>query len=280
MKTILRIGEFSKLNNISIRTLRFYDKIGLLRPYQIDEETNYRYYHLNQSSIVDAIQYLRQLDFSLEDIKKILSDKTSPHLHQLIENRYQELLQEKEALEHRIAEIDAFRKGALLYTEHKSSRELAIVTMPERFIWTFELSRNIYQMTNEEYEIYLRYLKQEIFSHNPFYEHFGKIGSLMQAEQFRQQNWVSTQFVLFHNPYFQSPQIQKVTLAAGQYAISYCYSFEEEISQLPLFFKALEAKGLKPTGPYICEVVHEQPNLLEQQRNMFIKMQVAVQEKK
>ena len=75
MKKILRIGEFSQINQISIQTLRFYDQIGLLKPYKVDPETNYRYYHINQSSLVDSIQYLRQLNFSLEDIKEILSDK-------------------------------------------------------------------------------------------------------------------------------------------------------------------------------------------------------------
>ncbi|MGT2715230.1 MerR family transcriptional regulator [Streptococcus respiraculi] len=276
MKKILRIGEFSTINNISIRTLRFYDQIGLLKPYEIDPETNYRYYHLNQSSIVDAIQYLRQLDFSLEDIKEILSSKSNPHLHQLIEERYQALLGEKEALEHRIAEIDAFRSGALLYTEHKTSKELEIVSMPERTIWTFDLPYNIYQMTNEEYEHYLRYLKQEIFSQNPFYEHFGKVGSLMQVEQFQKQEWISTQFVLLHNPYLHSPLIKKVVLEAGLYAISYCASFEEEIARLPHFFQSLKEQHLTPIGPYICEVVHEQPSLSKPERDMFIKMQVAI----
>ncbi|MER0122505.1 helix-turn-helix domain-containing protein [Streptococcus sp. ZJ93] len=277
MKNILRIGEFSKINSISIRTLRFYDQIGLLHPYHIDPETNYRYYHIKQSSIVDSIQYLRQLDFSLEDIKEILSNKSSPHLHQLIEDRYQDLLREKKALEHRIAEIEVFRSGALLYTEHKTSKDLEIEILPERNIWTFDLPKNIYQMNQEEYELYLRYLKQEIFSQNPFYEHFGKVGSLMQLEDFSNQQWISTQFALLYNPYLHSPAVKEVTLAAGSYAVSYCSSFEEEITRLPLFFKSLIAEQLTPIGPYICEVIHEQPNLFEQERDMFIKMQVAIQ---
>ena len=95
MKDILRIGEFSKLNNIPIRTLRFYDQIGLLKPYQVDPETNYRSYHIEQSSLVDAIQYLRQLDFSLEEIKEILSDIENSHLHKLIIDKYQQLIEEQ-----------------------------------------------------------------------------------------------------------------------------------------------------------------------------------------
>lgn len=122
MKKILRIGEFSQINQISIQTLRFYDQIGLLKPYKVDPETNYRYYHINQSSLVDSIQYLRQLNFSLEDIKEILSDKDHFQLHQLIEERYQRLLEEKENLEKQIQEIEIFRSGAVSMAKNRASK--------------------------------------------------------------------------------------------------------------------------------------------------------------
>lgn len=152
MKKILRIGEFSQINQISIQTLRFYDQIGLLKPYKVDPETNYRYYHINQSSLVDSIQYLRQLNFSLEDIKEILSDKDHFQLHQLIEERYQRLLEEKKNLEKQIQEIEIFRSGARIYGEKQSEQELEILTFPERQLLTFEIDQNIYQMKSEEYE--------------------------------------------------------------------------------------------------------------------------------
>lgn len=115
MKDILRIGEFSKLNNIPIRTLRFYDQIGLLKPYQVDPETNYRGYHIEQSSLVDAIQYLRQLDFSLEEIKEILSDIENSHLHKLIIDKYQQLIEEQKRIKKQLREIEIYQSGALLY---------------------------------------------------------------------------------------------------------------------------------------------------------------------
>ena len=73
MEKLYSTGEFAKIAGVTIRTIRYYDKIGLLKPYRIDQKTNYRYYHINQSQIVDEIQYLRQLDFSLEEINGILS---------------------------------------------------------------------------------------------------------------------------------------------------------------------------------------------------------------
>ncbi|GGE34829.1 MerR family transcriptional regulator [Streptococcus himalayensis] len=276
MKKILRIGEFSKINAISIRTLRFYDQIGLLHPYHIDPETNYRYYHIKQSSIVDSIQYLRQLDFSLEDIKEILSDKSNPHLHQLIEDRYHQLIKEKQILEERIKEIESFRSGVQLYQERRFQKELEIQAFPQRKVATFKLSQNIYQMSPEEYELNLRYFKQEINQYSPFFENFSKIGSLMDLENFQSQNWYSDCFLLFHDQYLDLPSLSTKQIPEGAYAIQYAASFEEEIRLLPHFYQAIQQAGYRTNGPYICEVIHEHPNLSHPQRDMFIRMQVRI----
>ena len=160
MKDILRIGEFSKLNNIPIRTLRFYDQIGLLKPYQVDPETNYRSYHIEQSSLVDAIQYLRQLDFSLEEIKEILSDIENSHLHKLIIDKYQQLIEEQKRIKKQLREIEIYQSGALLYQTKSHSQHLEIQTFPERSLYRFQIDSNIYQMSTEEYELHLRCFKQ------------------------------------------------------------------------------------------------------------------------
>ena len=52
---MLRIGDFSKLSRVSIRMLRYYDEIGLLRPVKIDPESGYRYYNENQLPIAGRI---------------------------------------------------------------------------------------------------------------------------------------------------------------------------------------------------------------------------------
>lgn len=277
MKKILRIGEFSKINHISIQTLRFYDQIGLLRPYEVDPETNYRYYHINQSSLVDSIQYLRQLDFSLKEIKEILSDRDQFHLHRLIEERYQQLLQEKEMLEERIKEIEIFRSGAQLYGEKQTDQKLEIVAFPERHILSFSIDQNIYQLDNEEYELYLRYFKQEILNYNPFFNNFSRVGSIMKRGDFLNQNWFSNQFCLFHQTQNELPNLIPAMLPKGSYAVTYCSSFEEEVRNLPHFHQELADAGYLVTGDYICEVIHEQPQLNEKHRDMFIRMQVQVE---
>lgn len=276
MKKILRIGEFSKINNIPIRTLRFYDQINLLNPHQVDPETNYRLYHIEQSSIVDAIQYLRQLDFSLEEIKEILSDPEKTHIHRLIEEKYQQLLDEKQRLEKQIQEIEIFRSGALLYQENTLKTEVEIIQLPERQYYSFDIDKDIYQMNSEEYELQLRHFKQEILHYNPFFNHFSRIGSLMTKENFLTQNFYSNHFILFGDERIHHKEISKHSFPQGTYAVRYCNSFEEEIQVLPKFLADIKKKGYGITGDYICEVIHEQPNLNSQKRDMFIRMQVKV----
>ena len=64
-----RIGEFSKLVGISPKTLRYYDEIGLFKPEKIDVFTNYRYYTFNQIKDVKLILELKEVGFTLVEIR-------------------------------------------------------------------------------------------------------------------------------------------------------------------------------------------------------------------
>ena len=70
---MLKIGEFSKLSRISVRMLRHYDEIGLLKPAQIDRFTDYRYYREDQPPTAGRIAALKEMGFSLADLVRILA---------------------------------------------------------------------------------------------------------------------------------------------------------------------------------------------------------------
>ncbi|MGL4653413.1 MerR family transcriptional regulator [Cetobacterium sp.] len=74
---IFSIGETAKLNNITIQTLRHYDKEGLLKPSYIDENTKYRYYSIDQFLQIDFIKRCKALGFSLDKIKCLLHEENS-----------------------------------------------------------------------------------------------------------------------------------------------------------------------------------------------------------
>src|SRR5579859_4226400 len=74
---MFRIGEFSKIAQVSGRLLRYYDEIGLLRPQSIDPETGYRYYSARQLPRLNRILVLKELGLSLEHIARLLDQETS-----------------------------------------------------------------------------------------------------------------------------------------------------------------------------------------------------------
>ena len=69
---MFRIGTFSKFTCITIKALRYYDKIGLLKPIHIDPETRYRTYSADQMIIANQITTLKSLGFSLQEIDAVI----------------------------------------------------------------------------------------------------------------------------------------------------------------------------------------------------------------
>lgn len=69
----MKIGEFAEMNNVTTKMLRHYDEVGLLKPSVIDHATGYRSYEAEQSHYVNWIIILKNLDFSLAQIKEMLS---------------------------------------------------------------------------------------------------------------------------------------------------------------------------------------------------------------
>lgn len=76
-RTILKIGEFARVGQVSIATLRHYDQCGLLKPNALDPDTSYRYYSLDQLARLNRILALKELDFPLEQIARLLEEDLS-----------------------------------------------------------------------------------------------------------------------------------------------------------------------------------------------------------
>ena len=74
---MIRIGDFSKLSRVSVKALRYYDEMGLLKPVEVDPFTGYRLYEYSQLSVLNRILALKELGFSLEEIGRLLDDGLS-----------------------------------------------------------------------------------------------------------------------------------------------------------------------------------------------------------
>ena len=70
-KTKLKIGEFSRLMQVTVKTLRHYEQKELLLPDEVDEWTGYRYYSIDQMQRLNTIRDLQRLGFTLDEIKEL-----------------------------------------------------------------------------------------------------------------------------------------------------------------------------------------------------------------
>ena len=68
----MQIKEFAEFAGVSVRTLHYYDEIGLLRPFDVDKATGYRFYNEESLLRMQEILFYRELDFSLKSIGEIL----------------------------------------------------------------------------------------------------------------------------------------------------------------------------------------------------------------
>lgn len=110
---MLKIGDFSKLSRIGIRMLRYFDEKGLLKPYEIDNLTGYRYYHESQLTTASTIVALQKMGFSISVISEILNCESDPEKLEeffteqknIINENYQNSLRQLQLLETSLSQI-------------------------------------------------------------------------------------------------------------------------------------------------------------------------------
>src|SRR5215813_1257139 len=106
---MFRIGDFSKLSQVSVKALRFYDEIGLLKPTYVDRFTGYRYYAANLLPRLNRILVFKELGFSLEEIELLLrEDLPADRVREALESKWTELSHRIAREQTRLSQIEAW----------------------------------------------------------------------------------------------------------------------------------------------------------------------------
>ena len=105
---MLKIGDFAWLSQVTVETLRHYDRIGLLRPVRLDQFTGYRYYSLEQLPRLNRILALKDLGLPLEKIGLMLDQEVSAdEIRGILEVKQVELEQQVQEVQTRLARVAA-----------------------------------------------------------------------------------------------------------------------------------------------------------------------------
>ena len=160
MKKYYSIGEMAKKNYITTHTLRYYDKIGLLKPEYVDEHSGYRYYTHNDFLLLDTIQYLQLFGMSLKEIHEHFSTRSvektlALYKKQLpeIEKNIQALRSIKKRMEHNIKNLqNTLELSEDIEHVHYSKRYAILLDEPVS--------------NDEEYEINIRKMSYSLYQGN------------------------------------------------------------------------------------------------------------------
>lgn len=102
---LYRIGMFASMNRVTIKTLRHYDEQGLLKPEYVDDSNGYRYYLASQIADLHQILSLRNMGFSLDEIRMIQNGKSEKDI---LNVKKQEILKQIAKLTSTLAQVESY----------------------------------------------------------------------------------------------------------------------------------------------------------------------------
>lgn len=134
---MLTVGEFSKICQVSVKTLHHYDRIGLLNPFKVDPFTGYRYYSQQQVDQMLLIRRLKRYGFSLEEIGNLLVCTQEQVLFSKLQQQKEKLKWQKKEVELIISELSAHlqnfeRTGDIM--EYQKGYEIRMTKTSDRVV--------------------------------------------------------------------------------------------------------------------------------------------------
>lgn len=124
----LKIKEFSRLCGVTEKTLRHYEKLGLLMPAEVDEWTGYRYYNVEQMQTMGCIRRLKMLGFSLDEILDLKQSGCLTPSLALLQTKVEACRQELAMLQKRMTALQSLMDLQKKFTEME---KVTIESLPE-----------------------------------------------------------------------------------------------------------------------------------------------------
>ncbi|MCK9199130.1 MAG: effector binding domain-containing protein [Bacilli bacterium] len=155
---MFKIGEFSKLGQVSIRMLRYYDETGILKPAEIDELTGYRNYSVDQIPILNKIRYLRDSGFSISEIIEVLRLNNDKLLFKKLDDKQKEINANIELQKNKIKKIKEVKKE-LLTDKNKMCYEVLIKSIPSYEVLSLRRVIKNYYCEEDLWQEIMRYTK-------------------------------------------------------------------------------------------------------------------------
>lgn len=156
---MIKIGNFARLSQVSVVTLRYYDEMDLLKPVKVDTLTGYRFYSADQLPRLNRILALKDLGFSLEQIKLMLADGlSSEQLRSMLTMQRREVEKRLAEEQERLLRIEA-RLRQIELEDKMPAYDIVVKNTPVMLV----ASRRITIPTNDQVPQYLDAAYMEVY---------------------------------------------------------------------------------------------------------------------
>ncbi len=227
---LLTIGQFAVLHGINKKTLMWYDEIGLFKPAAINPENGYRCYNYHQSSILETILLLRELDVSIPEIQDFMKNRSAQNLKCLLDEKIA-------ALDLQLLHLQAVRKTLSSHQQNMDTlltmdlSEICIVEKEQRCLVTVDIDKNI------TFEKEVELITAETARYRLGRLHDASYGSMIPVTSLLQGN-----FDGYTNLFIEIPQLDQKSGLHIQPKGKYLLAFHKgDWSQLPLRYQEILA---------------------------------------
>ncbi|MBC7876115.1 MAG: MerR family transcriptional regulator [Anaerolineales bacterium] len=158
---MIKIGDFARLSQVSVVTLRYYDEMDLLKPVKVDHFTGYRFYSADQLPRLNRILALKDLGFSLEQIKLMLADGLSlEQLRGMLKMQRDEVEKRLSGEQERLVRIEA-RLRQIELEDKMPNYDVVLKTVPAMLV----AARRVTIPTNDQVPQYLGPAYNEVYDY-------------------------------------------------------------------------------------------------------------------
>lgn len=281
---LLSIGRMAALNCVSEKTLHLYQRKGIVEPHYVDPSTGYRYYTLDQCSVLDAVTRLRSLGFSLDEIRDALVSADARTLRDHVERHLGELRRQRRELV--IAESFARRMldACDICADGLICDQIMFERLPDRYGLVFPIEPFLPpDPGNVAWERGVRRVKQELFARGYPPAMFQQVSGIIEAEDLRRGTLVTRKAIILLDAAAADVIDEPLTLIpGGQYLVTYfSYALDDDglSPEYPTILRMLEYaehRGLEVAGDYIGETMASTPAFGCQGLNAFFKCELPV----
>lgn len=141
-----RIGEFSRITNLSIKTLRYYDEEGLLKPSCRNEANGYRYYNEDDFQRAQMLSFLRSLDFSIAEMKDVMETcSCKDDLHFYLEEKHTLILAKMKEQKQLLKRLETYMEPKI-NLDKMPTYEISEITLPQMLVASFRTRKAYHEV--------------------------------------------------------------------------------------------------------------------------------------